>query len=203
MLKRLAVLSALAISTIAVAHATPITGDLALYGTDSFTATSITFTSAIIAGGPGANTGSFSGLTYGNPVQMFPAFGGSALPYSTGYNVVPSNIAPVEVMNTTENGTTFSFWMTDYTAMYLVNATGCTSATCLSVTGDGYFSGTGYTDTPGSFTFTTQEKGTQTSTTFSASAGAAATPEPASLALVGSGLLGFVGFARRKFAAQS
>ena len=203
MLKRLAVLSALAISSVAVAHATPITGDLALYGTDSFNANSITFTSAMIAGGPGANTGAFSSLTYGNPVQMFPAFAGSALPYSTGYNVVPSNIAPVEVMTTTENGSTFAFWMTDYTAMYEVNTTGCTSATCLSVTGDGYFTGTGYSNTPGSFTFTTQEKGTQSSTTFSASAGAAATPEPASLALVGSGLLGFVGFARRKFAAQS
>ena len=198
MLKHFAALSVLVFGSFTVAYATPITGTLSLDGSDSFTSSTLTFISATIAGGPGANTGTFSVLTNGNLVTMFPN-SPATLPYSIGQNPVPVNVSPVEVMTTTEGGITFNFFMTDYNAQLLTNVTGCTNATCLDITGNGFFTATGYTDTPGSFTFTTQETAGQTSTSFSASAIAAPTPEPASLALVGSGILGLAGLARRRF----
>jgi hypothetical protein len=197
MMKSLVALSALALGTVAVAHATPISGTLSIGGDDTYTTSTITFIDAAIGGGPGANTGTFSFLTNGNSVTMFPAFAG-ALPYSMGQNTVPAAISPVELETTTEGGITVDFFMTDYNAMLVSGVTGCTTGTCLDVTGNGYFTETGYTNSPGSFTFTSQLEPGQTSTTFSASALASPIPEPDTLALVGTGLLGFVGFARRR-----
>lgn len=177
-------------------HADSITGTISAFGDDYFTSSTIQFFDGFVAGGPGANTGTFGTyLTSGNPIT----FMSGVLPYNQGQNQVPPAISPVELFSTTENGETFIFHMTDYNAIYISNATGCLNATCLNATGNGFFTATGavnYDPTPGSFTFTSQLVGGQTSTTFSASA--STVPEPSTLALLGSGVLGVATLIRRR-----
>ena len=211
MLKRLAALTVLAVGSFATANAASISGYFSATGTDVFTPNTITFLTAQVAGALGGDFATY--LADGNTINFLPG----ALPYTQGVNNTPPNppfttgFVPLFTVTGT-GGETFTFEMNNYSAMYVTNGTlGCANgSTCLNASGTGFFTATGPLSGQSgnaTFTFTSQYVPGQplaSITSFSASASAAPSsvvPEPASLALVGSGLLGMVGFIRRRITA--
>jgi len=195
MLKFIVFLSALTLGT-AGAHAENISGYFSAVGSDTFTGSTVSFGNSFVLG---SLSGDFA--TYLNQSSPLSFVGGN-VPYTQGTdNPVPN----VTLFTVAGNGETFSFIMNSYTASYVTNDPSCgQGSVCLNATATGFFTGSGALNGqsgPATFVFTSQyAPGVDVGnvTTFSASA-SAPTPEPASLAMVGSGLLAIGGFARRRF----
>jgi len=113
MLKTLILISALTFGSFAAARADGITGNFTLSGTDAYTTTTLNFGSAVIgAAGSGPVTGTFATyLTNGTTVDFYPG----TLFYANGSNVVSPAF---QLFTVTENGETFTFDLSDYTAVY-------------------------------------------------------------------------------------
>lgn len=167
------------------ALADPITGILSIQGGDMYSNSlgTIAFVSGSGSIG-GVSTGSLSPFTAGNPVNLYN--------FSFGSGFVPGAV----IFSTTEAGTTASLAINSVTSTSSV-------AGGLALNATGMLSETGYTSTPTAFTLTSQDGGKDVNVvTFSGTAmPASVVPEPTSMALFGTGLLGVAGFVRRKLIA--
>lgn len=174
MFKTLALLAALAFGSFAAANATPINGSLGITGAnDNWNTNTIHFTQ-------GATINAVSG-TFGSSLV-----GTTAFMYDFGY--LPADFGGVTYTLFSANDG-IHLDVSSVTSGYVDNLG-------LHMAGVGTFFENGFDPTPGTFTLNSSNSGV---VTFQVTASASPVPEPASLALFGTGLLGIVGIARRKF----
>ena len=185
----LAAVAAVVLTYAPTAEASTIVGGLAFGGsavpsggTDWATATGINF------GSPTFITSTSPGGTFaaeGVPVPTTVTF--TDFVFSPAMS--PNPVSPL--WSFTYNGKTFEFILTQITGI----SQGYLGGSFLLLSGTGIMRITGYTDTFGTFDFSGQD--TLGNFSFSAST-AAPVPEPGTLILFGSGLLGLAAIARRR-----
>lgn len=189
---KLAVLGAALSASVPFALASSITGQVSLFGPNSYNASQITF-------GPGSTMigGTVSGTSF--------------VPYFTDGQVVTMNnfgiagsFNPGVIFTVTENNETLSYYLQTLTTTFSNQSNSFPGN--LTLTGMGYFSESGavdFADTPATFNLTSQLGGnngvgvTFSETSFTPSPA----PEPSSIALLGTGLLGVAAMVRRRILA--
>lgn len=189
---KFAVLGAVLAASAPFASATPITGQLSLIGPNSYTATNITF---------GVGNSMIAGAITGT--SFTPFFTDGQIVTMTNF-AIDGSFVPTTVFSVTENSVTLTYFLQTLTTTFSNAGISGGFPGDLTLIGTGFFTETGFSDTAATFNLTSQVgQNAGTGVTFSETSFAPAptVPEPSSIALLGSGLVGAALFMRRKLMA--